>query len=195
MLILSTWYRRGMSQLKVYTFPDPVLREKSKPVKQITSSIEELVKSMFETMVVENGIGLAAPQVGEKLRVIVLDVPIVDPDDPDNDKKRRPDPVAMINPEIISGEGLIQFEEGCLSCPEIAVFVDRQEQIRVKYLDVSGRPLTLEAAGLKAVCIQHEIDHLNGVLLVDRLSRLKRDIYRKQRIRILRDEKDAENIL
>jgi len=184
-----------MSLLKVYKFPDSVLRDKSKPVKEVTASIQDLVKSMFETMTLENGIGLAAPQVGEKLRLFVMDVPVRDPNDPEDETKIQYDPIAIINPEIVAGEGLIQYEEGCLSCPELAVLVDRQANIELKYLDIEGRPSILQASGLKAVCIQHEIDHLNGVLLVDKLSRLKRDLYKQKRLRILKDEKDAATIL
>lgn len=184
-----------MSLLKVLTFPDKRLREKSKAIKKVTSAMQDLAEHMFETMYAEDGIGLAAPQVGETIRLIVLDVAKRDPIDPDNVEKRTPDPVAMINPEIIKADGFIQFEEGCLSCPELVILVDRKSEVTVNYLDLNGKPHTLDVRGLKGVCIQHEIDHLNGILLVDKISRLKRDLYKHQRLRIAKEEKDLANIL
>lgn len=178
--------------MKVLKYPDKVLKQVSQEVKDMGRTIEELVQSMFETMYVENGIGLAAPQVGELLRVIVVDVPIVNPDDP---KDYRSDAIALINPRITQKTGTIEFEEGCLSCPELIVKVPRADIIRVAFLDVEGRPCELDASGLKSVCIQHEIDHLDGQLLVDKVSRLERDMYRTKRIRLAKDEKDLANVL
>lgn len=184
-----------MSLLTVLKFPDKRLREKSKLIKTVNASIQDLAKGMFETMYAEDGIGLAAPQVGETIRLIVIDVAKKDPEDPDNLEKRTPDPLTLVNPEIVSGEGLIQYEEGCLSCPELVVLVDRQAQIVVKYLDLDGKAQTLDATGLQGVCIQHEIDHLNGILLVDKISRLKRDLYKNKRLKIAKEEKDLATIL
>ncbi|MBX7149204.1 peptide deformylase [bacterium] len=181
-----------MSLLNVLKYPDKRLKNKSKPVIEVNKTIRELAESMMETMYVENGIGLAAPQIGENIRLIVVDVPI---QDKINEEKYHPDPVALINPEIITGDGKIQYEEGCLSCPELIVLVDRQKNIVVKYLDLEGRPQELKATDLKAVCIQHEIDHLNGTLLADRLSSVDRDLYKTKRIRIAKDEKDLEKVL
>lgn len=181
-----------MSELTILKFPDKRLREKSKPIKVVASSIQNLARQMFEIMYQSRGIGLAAPQVDEQIRLIVVDVPKKDPFDPE---KSLPDPLVIINPEIISGEGNIQYEEGCLSCPELVVLVDRMARIKLKYLDLQGKPSQLEAGQLKAVCIQHEIDHLNGILLVDKISRLKRDLYKNQRLRIAKEEKDLATIL
>lgn len=164
----------------------------AKNVEKVTPSIEELVQSMFETMYLESGIGLAAPQVGEGLRVIVVDVAIVDPKDPE---KYTSDPVALINPVITKGTGKIEYEEGCLSCPDLIVTVDRLNEIEVAYLDPKGKACTLTANNLKAVCIQHEIDHLNGILLVDKIARVEQDLYKKKRIRIAKDDKDFAGVL
>jgi len=181
-----------MSLLSVLKYPNPFLKKKSKPVKKVSQSVVQLAEDMFETMYMENGIGLAAPQVEEGLRLIVLDVPVVDPIDPEKVTK---DPLTMVNPEIVSGEGTIQFEEGCLSCPELIVLVDRLSDVKVKYLDLNGKPCEIETSGLKGVCIQHEIDHLNGILLIDKLSRLNKDLYKQKRLRIAKEEKDLATIL
>lgn len=181
-----------MGPLLVLKFPDKRLRKPSQPLKEVTTAIRELAQAMFETMYLENGIGLAAPQVGELIRLIVLDVPKQDPNDPE---LHESDPLAMVNPEIRSGSGLIQFDEGCLSCPELIVTVDRQAEIRVGYWDLEGRPQEIQLSGLRGVCVQHEIDHLNGVLLVDKVSRMERDLYKKKRIREAKSEKDFVNVL
>jgi peptide deformylase len=181
-----------MSLLNVLKYPNKKLLEKSKALKEVSKSIQDLVRDMFETMYLEDGIGLAAPQIGENIRVIVVDVAKKDKDDPEI---REPDPVALINPQIISSEGLIEFEESCLSCPDLAVWVDRKEKIKVGYWDTEGKPCELTAEGLKSVCIQHEIDHLNGILLVDKVSRFERDMYKKKRVRVLKEEKELETVL
>ncbi len=178
--------------LNILKFPDPRLRDKSRKVEKVGRVIQDLAKNMFETMYDGNGIGLAAPQVGELVRLIVLDIPLIDPVDP---QKTKRDPLALVNPQIVWGEGNIQYEEGCLSCPELVVLVDRMKAIRVSYLDLNGKPLELAATGLKAVCIQHEIDHLNGILLVDKISRLKRDLYKQKRLKIAKEEKDMATVL
>lgn len=181
-----------MSLLSVLKYPDPRLRKKSKPIARVSSSIVSLAKEMFETMVAENGIGLAAPQIGELIRLVVMDVPKVDPIDPE---KVVHDKLALINPQIVHGEGTIQYEEGCLSCPELIVLVDRNEKVRVKYLDLEGRPREVGAEQLKAVCIQHEIDHLNGILLVDKLSRIEQGLYKQKRLRVAKEGKELAAIL
>lgn len=181
-----------MSLLSVIKFPDPKLRKQSKRIAKVSSSIVSLAQDMFETMVAENGIGLAAPQIGELIRLVVMDVPKIDPIDPE---KVAHDKLALVNPEIIHGEGKIQYEEGCLSCPELIVLVDRNEKVRVKYLDLEGKPCEISAQQLKAVCIQHEIDHLDGILLVDKLSRNNRDLYKQKRLRVARQEKELATIL
>lgn len=181
-----------MSLLEVLKYPNKRLREKSKEVREFIPSIEQLIENMFETMYVKNGIGLAAPQVGELIRVIVMDVPLVDAIDPE---KHTPDPIALINPKVIHGEGLIQYDEGCLSCPELIIKVDRQRKITVSYQDVEGKICELKVSELKAVCIQHEIDHLNGILLVDKLTQMDRKDYNQHRLKIAKSEKDLVNVL
>lgn len=181
-----------MSLLQILKYPNPRLRKKSKPVPKVSASIVRLAEDMFETMYISNGIGLAAPQIGETIRLVVMDVPKIDPIDPE---KIVHDKLALVNPEIVKGEGKIQYEEGCLSCPELIVLVDRNANIRVKYLDLEGKPREIGAEELKAVCIQHEIDHLNGVLLVDKLSRVKQDLYKQKRLRVAKEEKELAAIL
>ncbi len=150
-------------------FPDPRLRTLCKPVEQVDDDLRALIDDMFDTMYDAPGIGLAAPQVGDFRRVIVVDI-----------SEEGNAPLALINPEIIGSEGAEISEEGCLSVPGAYEKVERAEQIRVKALDKHGEPFELEAHGLEAVCIQHEIDHLNGKLFVDYLSGLKRERIRKK---------------
>ena len=178
--------------LEILTFPNKQLKEKSKEIKKISKTHEQLVREMFQTMYEAGGIGLAAPQVGELIRLVVVDVPIVNPINPE---KQTPDPVCFINPLVISGQGQAETEEGCLSCPELIVKVTRFDWIELQYLDLEGNQHINPFTGLKAVCIQHEIDHLNGVLLVDKVTRLERDLYRNKRIKIAQSEKDLENVL
>lgn len=156
-----------MAIREILTAPDPRLREISKPVELVDDDIRELMDDMLETMYDAPGIGLAAIQVGVPLRVIVMDLA---------DKDEEPDPRFFINP-VISNPAIETkpYDEGCLSVPEFYEEVDRPETCVVDYLDRDGTPQRLEAEGLLAVCIQHEMDHLNGVLFIDHLSRLKRD--------------------
>ncbi|HIP53582.1 MAG TPA: peptide deformylase [Chromatiales bacterium] len=147
----------------------PRLREKARPVEVVDENIRTLVSDMFETMYQAPGIGLAAIQVNVHKQVIVIDT---------SEEKNRP--LCLINPEIIEREGEIRCEEGCLSVPGVFDNVTRAERVRVRALDREGEPFELEAEGLLAVCIQHEIDHLNGKLFVDYLSNLKRQRIRKK---------------
>lgn len=182
-----------MAKLDVLTYPNRRLKQKSKPLKDVPNSIRDLAKNMFETLYsYDNGIGLAAPQVGELIRLLIIDVPKKDPIDPE---KLRPDPLCLINPKIIEKSGDTQYDEGCLSCPDLIITVDRHAKIRIGYWDLEGKPRELTLTGLKSICVQHEIDHLNGTLLVDRVSPLERDLYRNQRIKIAKSEKDLVNIL
>lgn len=150
-------------------FPDPRLRTLCKPVDSVDDEVRSLIEDMFETMYDAPGIGLAAPQIGDFRRIIVVDV-----------SEEGNAPLALINPEIIEATGQETMEEGCLSVPGAYENVDRADQIRVRALDKNGEPFELEAHGLEAVCIQHEIDHLNGKLFVDYLSSLKRERIRKK---------------
>jgi peptide deformylase len=156
-----------MALRDILILPDKRLRQVSEPVKKIDAGIRQLVEDMFETMYEAPGIGLAAIQVGEPKRVITMDLA----------KKEEPkNPQVFINPEILwASEDKAIYEEGCLSIPEYYSDVERPAQVKVKYIDLEGKPRELEASGLLATCLQHEIDHLNGVLFIDHLSKLKRD--------------------
>jgi peptide deformylase len=152
-----------MALLNILHFPDPRLRNKAHPVERVDASVRTLVNDMFETMYDAPGIGLAATQVNVAQRVLVLDI------SPENNT-----PLCFINPEITRSSGVEEMEEGCLSVPDVFETVQRAERVTVRALDSTGKPFELEADGLLAVCIQHEIDHLEGKLFVDYLSELKR---------------------
>jgi peptide deformylase len=158
-----------MAVLEILHFPDPRLRTRAQPVRAVDDRIRRLVDDMFETMYAAPGIGLAATQVNVPLRVLVLDV-----------SEERNAPRCFVNPEILVREGDEEMEEGCLSVPGVYDRVRRAERIRVRALDRDGQPFELDADGLLAVCIQHEIDHLDGKLFVDYLSALKRQRIRKK---------------
>jgi peptide deformylase len=156
-----------MALRDIITLPDPRLRLVSKPVKTVDADIRRLIDDMFGTMYAAPGIGLAAIQVGEPQRVITMD--LAKKDDP-------PEPQVFINPELLwTSDDKSTYEEGCLSIPEYYAEVERPAQVKVKYLDDKGKPQEIEASGLLATCLQHEIDHLNGVLFIDHISKLKRD--------------------
>lgn len=161
--------------LEVLTYPHPFLKQKSQPVERVTAETRALITNMFETMYHENGVGLAAPQVGVGQRILVLDVGKLE------NETTKPDPIAIINPVIKTTEGSITWDEGCLSLPELIVPVERHGNIIVEGLDKDGQPLKILGEQLLSVALQHEMDHLEGVLLVDRLSRMKRNIYAKKR--------------
>ena len=155
-----------MALLPIIIAPDPRLKVTAKPVKNVDESVRRLMDDMLETMHAANGIGLAAPQVGDKRRVIVIDIAGGDED---------PDPVQMANQELVWVSGEMQNqEEGCLSLPEHYAEVERHDAIRVRYLDYGGEISEREVGGWLATCIQHEMDHLDGILFVDRISFLKR---------------------
>ncbi len=158
-----------MAILNILHYPDERLRRKAAPVAEVDAGIRRLVDDMLETMYDAPGIGLAATQVGELHRVVVIDI-----------SEEKNDPLVLINPEITHREGQIKMEEGCLSVPSIYEMVTRAERIRVRALDRDGKPFELEAEELLSVCIQHEIDHLDGKLFVDYLSELKRQRVRKK---------------
>ena len=164
-----------MVSLDILHYPDPRLRNRAKRVTEVTDEIRQLIDAMLDTMYAAPGIGLAATQVKVAKRIITLDVS----DD-------RNQPFALINPEIIEHAGQVEFEEGCLSVPGIYEVVQRAEWIKAKALNRTGETIELEAEGLLAVCIQHEIDHLDGKLFVDYLSQLKRQRIRKKAFKQLR---------
>ena len=156
-----------MAPREIIAIPDKRLRLKSEPVAKIDDSIRMLAEEMFEAMYAAPGIGLAAIQLGEPKRVITMD--LAKKDDPK-------EPQVFINPEILwTSEDKSVHEEGCLSIPEYYEEVERPAEVKVKYLDLEGQPREVHATGLLATCLQHEIDHLNGVLFIDHLSKLKRD--------------------
>lgn len=158
-----------MAKLDILTFPDPRLRRKALPVTRVDDTIRQLVDDMLETMYAAPGIGLAAIQVNVPRRVIVIDI-----------SERHDEPLCLINPVILATEGEEQMDEGCLSVPGFFETVKRAERVRVSALDRNGEPFTLDADGLLAVCIQHEIDHLEGKLFVDHISMLKRQRIRRK---------------
>ena len=158
-----------MARLNILHYPDPRLRKLALPVETVDDGVRALVADMLETMYAAPGIGLAATQVNVQKRIVVMDV---------SEEKNRP--LAFINPTLLEREGQSQGEEGCLSVPGFYETVTRAARVRVSALDRDGEPFELDASGLLAVCVQHEIDHLDGKLFVDYLSMLKRDRIRKK---------------
>jgi peptide deformylase len=156
-----------MALRDIIVLPDKRLRLKSKPVPRIDGDIRKLVEDMFETMYKAPGIGLAAIQVGVPVRLVVMDL---------SKKETETEPRVFVNPEIVSpSEEKSTYEEGCLSIPDVHEDVERPARVKVKYLDLDGKAHEEDADGLFATCIQHEVDHLNGVLFIDHISKLKRD--------------------
>lgn len=192
-----------MAKLKIFTFPDLVLTKKADPIPRVEKDLYKFADDMLETMYEAPGIGLAANQVGVLQRILVLDT--------DYDYEELPEgvappegaevvnggiisgrkPMIVINPEIIHREGTIQIAEGCLSVPEYSAEVKRADKIKVQYQDIDGLTKTLSAEGIMSVCLQHEMDHLDGKLFIDRLTPLKKEMARK-RLRKERAEREAE---
>jgi peptide deformylase len=173
-----------MAILHIITAPDKSLKVQSEPVKNVDAELAALMDDMLETMYLAPGVGLAAPQVGVTKRIIVVDV---------GKKEEEREPVRMANPEVIwESEDWSIYEEGCLSLPEYYADVERPEQIRVKYLDETNTERELEAEGLLATCIQHEIDHLEGVLFVDHLTSIKRSIILRKLQKVKKMKASAE---
>ena len=167
-----------MAILDILHYPDKRLRTVAKPVEKVDASIKKLVDDMFETMYVAPGIGLAATQVNVHKQVIVIDI-----------SEEKNQPLCLINPQIIAEEGTETCDEGCLSVPDIYETVQRCEKVTVKALDQNGDEYTLQADELLAVCIQHEMDHLNGKLFVDYLSPLKQQRIKKRLLKHQREER------
>lgn len=174
----------AMALRPVLQFPDPRLKRVSEPIAAITDAVRALARDLLEVMYDEPGIGLAAPQVGESIRLIVLDTDWTE-------EGAEPRPIVVANPEIVERAGTITWTEGCLSVPDYQAEVERASQVRVRGLDLEGKSVEHEAQGLRAVCFQHEIDHLDGILFIDRISRLKRSLYVKRRQKALRRGKDG----
>jgi peptide deformylase len=168
-----------MAVLEILTYPHPLLKKVCKNVEKIDGETRKLIQDMAETMYAANGIGLAASQVGVSQRVIVLDVSPMDPEH---------DLLAVVNPEIVTEEGEIDHEEGCLSVPDCFEKVKRKEKVCVRGISPEGKTIEIGAEGILALCLQHEIDHLNGVLILDKISSLKRGLYRSK----LKKKKEKE---
>ena len=166
-------------KMKIYTYPDAVLRSMSDPIKEIDDELLMLVQCMAETMYSAPGIGLAANQVGIPKRIITYDL------SPQGERNLS----VLINPEIVHAEGEIVYEEACLSVIDYSAEVRRSAKIKVRGVDQHGNPVAIEAEDLHAICLQHEIDHLNGVLFIDHLSNLKRSIYKKKLKKMLKKDK------
>lgn len=160
-----------MAVLDICKYPDPVLLKKAAPVKAIDASLRKLIQDMTETMYTAPGIGLAANQVGKPIRLIVFDVT---PKDQDRN------PSVLINPEIVESEGEQTLEEGCLSVPDYYSDVKRSARVIVRGLDAEGKPMEVCGEGILATVLQHEIDHLDGILFIERISALKRALYKKR---------------
>lgn len=156
---------------EIVKYPHPVLAQKADRIEEITPEIRALAQDMAETMYASQGIGLAANQVGEPVRLITVDI---------SGPEKREELFTLVNPEIVSAQGETETEEGCLSVRDYRANVVRAESVRVKGHDLSGNEVCIEADGLLAVCLQHEIDHLEGTLFIDRISRLKRAFYDKK---------------
>jgi peptide deformylase len=174
-----TNYLKAMPIKPLIILPDPLLRLVSKPVERVDDGLRRFATDMLDTMYDAPGIGLAAIQVGEPLRMLVID--LAKEGDP-------PAPQIFINPEIVeSSDERSVYEEGCLSIPDYYAEVERPSNVRVKYLDAQGKPQEVAAEGLLATCLQHEVDHLNGVLFIDHISKLKRDMVVKKFKKLAKD--------
>lgn len=161
-----------MPVLDILVYPDPALKRKSLPVTKLSEDVLSLLDGLAQTMRDADGVGLAAPQVGKNIRVIVIDVPL-----PEEDKREF---YELINPEIVSSRGFQIGEEGCLSVPGFFANIRRKEHVQVSALDRRGKRFTIDADGMLSRVLQHEIDHLDGILFFDRLGKLKRDLLVKQ---------------
>jgi peptide deformylase len=174
-----------MALREVLKFPDKRLREVSQPVAEITDEIRSLAEDMLEVMYDEPGIGLAAPQVGVALRLVVVDTEWTA-----EDAERSP--LVLVNPVLSDAEGKISWSEGCLSVPDFEADVERSERVSLSATNLDGEAVRIDAEGLQAVCFQHEIDHLEGILFIDHISRLKRNLYVQKRKKQIRREAEDD---
>ena len=172
-----------MSKKKILIEPDPILRKKCEPLENVDDDVRKLMNDMLETMYKAPGIGLAAIQVGILKRIVVIDI----------SKEEKKNPLFLVNPEIIyKSKNTSVYEEGCLSLPGQFAEIERPAECNIKYIDYNGKEKKLETKGLLATCIQHEIDHLNGILFIDYLSKLKKDMIIKK---LVKHKKDVERIV
>lgn len=156
---------------EIKTYPESVLAKRAEPIEEITPEIKQLAEEMAKVMYESEGIGLAAPQIGVSLRLITVDV---------SGPQLRSDLMTLINPEIVEKEGEVESEEGCLSVAGFRGKVSRASRVKVRALDLDGKEVVIDADSLLAICLQHEIDHLNGTVILDHASRLKRSLYEKK---------------
>jgi peptide deformylase len=195
--ILELHLAHSAQVMNIHTYPDPVLKKIAEPVTEFNHELKNLCLNMLETMYQAPGIGLAAPQVGVSRRIFVLDVSyrfLNEDEDEDEDEGNNQveteiiskNPYIFINPEIVEYDGATTYQEGCLSVPGIFEEVNRHKSIKLKYCDLDGNSHYLEADGLLAICIQHELDHLNGIVFIERLSGLKRNFLKKKLLKVKR---------
>jgi peptide deformylase len=170
-------------KMKIYTYPESALRVMADPVENIDEDVQHLIKCMAETMYTAPGVGLAATQVGEPKRILIYDI---------SPKDEGRNLSVLINPEIVLAEGEIIYEEACLSVIDFSAEVARNAKVKVRGVDRDGNPVEIEAEDLLARCLQHEIDHLNGVLIIDHISSLKRSLYKKKLNKILKKAKESD---
>jgi peptide deformylase len=173
-----------MALRPVLQFPDKRLAQRSEPIDEVTDELRELARDMCDVMYDEPGIGLAAPQLGCSVRLVVVDTEWTAEDAERN-------PLILVNPELSEHGGKLVWTEGCLSVPDFEADVERAERVLLRATDLDGKPIELRAEGLQAVCLQHEVDHLDGILFIDRISRLKRSRYvarRKKQLKLEGDE-------
>ncbi len=164
-------YHKNMAVLPIKTFPEKVLKEKTAPVTEFDADLQKLIDDMIETMYSAPGVGLAANQVGISRQLLVIDA---------SSRDEGSSLIVLINPEIVCSEGSEDSEEGCLSLPEYTTVIKRANKVKVKGLDREGEPVEIESDGFLAKVLQHEIDHLNGMLLIDRIGRIKREFFNKR---------------
>jgi len=172
--------------IEIVTYPDPVLKKKAELVENIDGNIQNLIDNMSKLMYQSSGIGLAANQIGEEKRVIIFDI---------NYKEKGKNLTVLINPTIILAEERIVFEEGCLSVPDFQGKITRKKFIKAQGVDRNGKSIDIEAEDLTAVCIQHEIDHLNGTLILDHVSNLKRNLYKRKVEKLMKRSNNGKSTL
>lgn len=173
-----------MTRLKLYEYPHPVLKKKSERVEKIDDELRKFLDDMLDTMYASEGVGLAAPQVGVLKRIVVIDIE-------QEEKGQRGNPLFLINPDIIwNSEDKVVCEEGCLSIPEQRAEVERFESLRIRYTDYNGKDQELLAEDFFAIAVQHELDHLDGILYIDRISRLKRNMLIKKLEKMRKEKLD-----
>ena len=169
-----------MAVLEIKKYPEKVLKQKAVPVTTFDQELQALIDDMIETMYDAPGVGLAAPQVGESKRLAVIDI---------SSKEEKVPLLVLVNPVIVDSEGIIEFEEGCLSIPEYTANVKRAEKVLVRAQDRRGVVIEIEGTDLLAIALQHEIDHLEGILLIDRISPIKREFFKKRHKKIQKQNK------